>query len=50
MKERAVQKMGGLILTIYMPYDVFRKELPFGGHDDCTSIKIFRGVNFFNCD
>ena len=32
---------------IYMSYDVFLcKELPFGGHDDCTWVKIFSVVNF----
>jgi len=36
---------------IYTSYDVFlSKELPFGGRIDCTCIKIFSGVNFFNRD
>jgi len=35
-------------LMICTSYDMFlRKDLPFGGRDDCTSIKIFSGVNFF---
>ena len=35
----------------YMSDDVFlRKELPFGGYDDCTCVKIFSSINFFNCD
>jgi len=43
-----VQKMGGTIL-IYTSYAVFLcKELPFGGHDDCTCIVIFSSVNFLN--
>ena len=33
-----MQKTGGRILTIYRSFDVFlRKELPFGGRDDCIS-------------
>jgi len=42
-----VQKAGGPILAIYTLYDVsLCKELPFGGHDDCTCIKIFSSINF----
>ena len=42
-----MQKMGGPILMIYTLHDiVLLKELPFGGHDDCTCIKIFSGINF----
>ena len=42
-----MQKTDELILVIYTSYDVFlRKELPFGGCDDCTCIKIFSGINF----
>jgi len=38
--------MGGLVLMIYALYDVFsRKELAFGGHNDCTCLKIFSGIN-----
>jgi len=41
--------MGGLILISCMSYDVFlSKELPSGGCDDCTCVKIFSGINFFN--
>jgi len=37
-----VQKMDGPILVICTSYDVFlHKELPFGGCDDCTDVKIF---------
>jgi len=36
-------------LTIYTSYDVFlHKQLLLGGHDDCTGIKIFSGIKFFN--
>jgi len=46
-----VQKTGGPTLMIYTSYDVFlRKELPFWGHSDCSSVKIFTGVKFFNVD
>ena len=42
-----MQNTGELMLTIYMLYDMFlRKELPFGGQDDCTCIKMFCGINF----
>jgi len=38
------EKMGG---TIYTPYDVLlRRELPFGGHDDCICVKMFSGNHF----
>jgi len=34
--------MDGPTLTIYTLYDVFAcKQLPFGGHDDCTCFQIF---------
>jgi len=47
-KRVSCAKTGGPIFTIYTSYDVFlRKELPFGGRDDCTCFKIFSGVN--NC-
>jgi len=37
--------MGGPILTVYTSYDVFlHKELPFGGHDECTCREIFSGI------
>jgi len=43
--------MGGRILTIYTSYDVLlHTELPFGGHDGCTCIKIFSGFNSFHCN
>jgi len=49
-----VQNTGEPILTICMSYDVFlRKELPFGGSNDCTQsifVKILSGVNFLNRD
>jgi len=54
VKGWAVQKKSGLIFMIYMYmlYDVFlRKQLLFfwgGGRGNCTCIKIFSGVNFFN--
>jgi len=36
-----VQKKDRLILTICTSHGVFlRKELPFGGRDDCACIKI----------
>jgi len=36
-----VQKADEPILTIYTSYDLFLcKELPFGGGDDCTCVKI----------
>ena len=45
------KKTDGPILMIYTSYDVFlSKELPFGGRIDCTCVKIFSGVNFFNRD
>jgi len=32
---------------IYMSYVVFlREELSFGGHNDCTCVKNFSGINF----
>jgi len=40
-------KTGGPILTTYASYDM-RKEMPFGGHDDCICVKMFSGVNFIN--
>jgi len=44
-------KTGGLILTNHASYDVFlRKELAFVDRNDCTCVKIFSGVNFFNRD
>jgi len=37
-KKVSCAKTGGRILTIYTSYDVFlRKELSFGGRDDCNS-------------
>jgi len=39
--------MGGMILTIYTLYDTF-VQVAFWGHDDCTCIKIFSSVDFFN--
>jgi len=45
----AVQKTGEPIWMIYTLYDVFLcKELPFGGHGDCSYVKIFSSVNFLN--
>ena len=42
-----MQEMGGPILMTYMSFEVFlRKELPFGGHDDCTCVIVFSGVTF----
>ena len=42
-----MQEINGLILTIYASYGVFLcKDLRFRGHDDCTCINIFSGVNF----
>jgi len=39
--------MGGQTLIINTSYDVFLcKELPFGGRDDCTCVKIFSGIKF----
>jgi len=36
-----MQKTGAPVLTIYTLYDVFlREELPFGGRDDYTCVKI----------
>jgi len=49
-------KNGWTDLTFYMSCDVFLcKELLFGGHDNCTWVKIFSGisiltvVNFLTC-
>jgi len=44
-----VQKSGRTDLNDlpYMSYEAFlHTEMPFGGHDDCTCIKIFSGINF----
>jgi len=40
--------MGGPILLIRASYDVFflREELPLEGHNDCSYVIIFRGINF----
>jgi len=42
--------MGERILTIYTSSGMLlHKQLP-GGRYDCTSIKIFTGINLFNRD
>jgi len=41
------KKTDGPILAICTSQDMFLcKELPFGGHDDCTCVNIFSGINF----
>jgi len=49
-----VQEISEPILTIgprHASYDMFlRRNLPFGGRDDCTCVNIFSGVDFFNRD
>jgi len=43
--------MGGLTLMTYTLYDMFLcKELLFGACNDCTCVKIFSGIEFFNRD
>jgi len=45
--QRGVQKTDRPFLRINTLYDMsLCKLLPFGGHDDCICIKIFRGTNF----
>jgi len=40
------KKTDGPILTICTSMFFLRKELRFGGHCDCTCMKIFSGINF----
>ena len=48
-KKMSCTKTGGPILTVCTFYDVFlRKKLPFGGPDDCISVKNVSGVIFFH--
>ena len=48
-KRVSCAKTDGPILTIYTSHDMFlRKELPLGSCNDCTCVKTFSGVNFFN--